>query len=123
MRTNFLEPDSVVCHPRDLARVALALDTTGNYLFPAGLGGALQPGVLVADANIPTNLGAGTNESIVIVGNFKAGAYLFERQAITVEASRDAAWQTDQTVFRGVYRYAFGVVRPTAFEVITGITP
>ena len=75
------------------------------------------------DANIPTNLGAGTNESIMILGAFREGAYFFSRTPLVVEASRDAGWVTDESVFRGVERYGFAVVRPQAFELLTGITP
>lgn len=32
-------------------------------------------------------------------------------------------WVTDETVFRGVERYGFAVVSPSAFELLTGITP
>ena len=123
VREDFLEPDTIVVHPKDLVKFELAADTTGNYIFPGGLGSAFAFGVLVADANIPTNLGAGTNESIVIVGNFRQGGYFFSRTPLVVEASRDAGWQTDETVFRGVERYGFAVVRAQAFEILTGITP
>ena len=123
LREDFLEPDTVVVHPRDLVKFELALDTTGRYIFEGGLGSALQRGMLVADANIPTNLGAGTNESIMIVGNFQQGGYFFNRTPLVVEASRAAAWQSDETVWRGVERYGFAVVRAQAFELLTGITP
>ncbi len=123
LRVNFLEPDTIVVHPRDLVKFELAADTTGNYIFPGGLGSALASGLLVPDANVPTNLGAGTNESIAIVGAFRQGGYFFSRTPLVVEASRDAGWQTDETVFRGVERYGFAVVRAQAFEILTGITP
>lgn len=115
---------TVALHPRDLVKWALATDAQNRYLFPAGLAGALPRGVtLVPDANVPTNLGVATNESVIIVGNFKAGAYFFERQELTVESSPDAGWSTDETVFRGVERYGFAAVVPSAFEVLTGVTP
>jgi len=123
LREDFLEPDTVVVHPRDLVKFELTLDTTGRYIFEGGIQGALPNGMLVADANIPTNLGAGTNESIAIVGNMKQGGYFFSRTPLSVEASRDAGWQTDETVFRGVERYGFAVVRAQAFEILTGILP
>lgn len=59
----------------------------------------------------------------MIVGAFQPGAYFFSRQALTLEASPDAGWTTDETVFRGVERYGFAVVVPGCFEVLTGITP
>ncbi len=95
------------------------------YIFEGGLAGVLRgSGIdVVVDANIPTNLGGGTNQTIMILGAFREGAYFFSRSALVVEASRDAGWVTDETVFRGVERYGFAVVRPSAFELLTGITP
>ena len=122
---DFLTPDALVVHPRDFVKFGLATDTVGRYVFERGLTGQLEGSgiTVVADANVPTNLGAGTNESIMILGAFAAGAYFFSRTPLVVEASRDAGWVTDETVFRGVERYGFAVVRPSAFELLTGITP
>jgi len=123
LREDFMEPDTVVVAPRDIVKFELAADTTNRYLFEGGLGAALGGGMLVADPNLPQNLGAGTNESIIIVGNFRQGGYSFSRTPLVVEASRDAGWQTDETVFRGVERYGFAVVRAQAFEILSGILP
>ena len=102
-----------------LSSSELAVDASDRYLFDGGITEALAgSGIdVVVDANVPTKLGAGTNES------FKAGAYFFQRTPLVVEASREAGWVTDETVFRGVERYGFAVVRPSAFELLTGITP
>lgn len=121
LRGRFYEPDTIVVAPRDLVKFDLAVDAQQRYLFEGGLSGQF-PGT-VPDANIPTNLGAGTNESIIIVGAFRPGAYFFRRTALTIEASRDAGWTTDETVFRAVERYGFAVIVPGAFEILTGITP
>jgi HK97 family phage major capsid protein len=72
---------------------------------------------------MPDNLGTGTDETEMILGNFAAGAYFFSRTLLVVEASRDAGWISDQTVFRAVERFGFAVVRPPAFEILTGIEP
>jgi HK97 family phage major capsid protein len=107
-----------------VTKLDVATTTTNEYLFPGGLAAHLPPGVeLVVDANIPTNVGAGTNETVILVGEFRAGAYFFQRQPLTIEASSDAGFTTDETVVRGVERYGFAVVLPGAFEVLTGITP
>ncbi len=120
----FYSADTVVIHPRDAVKFSLAKDSTGQYLFPGGIEGQLPDGVqLVLDANVPATLGAGGNESVMIVGNFRAGGFFFQRQPLTIEASQHAAWATDETVFRAVERYGFAVVVPGAFEVLTGITP
>ena len=44
-------------------------------------------------------MGAGANESVILVGAFWRGAYLFSRQALTIEASPDAGWTTDETIW------------------------
>jgi HK97 family phage major capsid protein len=124
LREDFFEADTVAVHPRELAKFRLARASgTGEYLFPQGIEGALGAGKVVVDANIPTTLGAGLNESIIIVGDFRNGALFLSRQALEIDSSRDAGWVTDETVFRAVERYGFAVTRPAAFEIITGITP
>jgi len=121
LAVKFFAPDTIVMHPREAVKFDLARDSTGNYLFPDGVSGRYSN--LVLDANVPTNLGAGTNESVIIVGNFRAGGYFFSRSALTIDASRDAGWVTDETIFRAVERYGFAVVVPGAFEILTGILP
>jgi HK97 family phage major capsid protein len=110
-------------HPREWVKFSLAKSTTGEYLFAgADLAGRLGASI-VLDANIPTNLGAGTNETVMIVGAFKAGAFFFEREPLRIDTSSDAGFFTDETVFRAEERYGFAVVQPSAFELLTGITP
>jgi HK97 family phage major capsid protein len=100
------EPDTVLIHPRELAKFALATDTTNRYLFEGGLARQFENGVsVVADANIPTDLGAGTDESEIIVGNFQAGGYFFERQPLTIDVDLSSGFVTDQTAYRGVERF------------------
>ena len=102
-------------------KFALAYDG-GAYTFQRGLAGALEgTGItVISDANVPTNLGTGTDESVAILGNFQLGAYFLNR-SFAIEASRDAGWITDETVFRGVRRFGFACVVPAAFEVLSGI--
>jgi HK97 family phage major capsid protein len=120
----FYEPDTLVVHPRDLVKFDLAIDSQGRYLFEGGLASQLRaPLAVIPDANVPTTLGAGTNESIAILGAFRLGAYYFERSALTIDTSSDAAFLTDETIFRAVERYGFCVVVPSAFQILTGILP
>lgn len=120
----FEQVDTVVLHPRDLVKFALARSTTNEYLFPGGLAAALPDGVdVVVDANIPTNLGASTTESIIIVGGFRRACLFFERQGLTLEASREAYFASDETAIRAVTRYGFLVAVPPALEILSGTTP
>jgi HK97 family phage major capsid protein len=93
----FAGPSAIVMHPRRWGWLSAALDTAGRPFIPpgqfagpqnaAGVGagagygepvGAVIGGLpVITDANIPTNLGAGTNEDIVIVGRF-SDAVLWE---------------------------------------------
>ena len=118
---DFVTPDTLVLHPRAFVKFALAYDG-GAYTFQGGLAGALEgTGItVISDANVPTNLGTGTDESVAILGNFQLGAYFLNR-SFAIEASRDAGWITDETVFRGVRRLGFACVVPAAFEVLSGI--
>lgn len=78
-------PDVIVMHPRRWAWISAAVDTTGRPLVaptdarpsnamgvgdPAATGGVvgrIQGLDVIVDANVPTNLGAGTNEDVIIV--------------------------------------------------------
>jgi HK97 family phage major capsid protein len=76
----FLNPDTLVMHPRRAAFFLAAVDTTGRPLFNSsfnnmgdisgtvsnGAAGALQGMRVVVDPNLPTNLGAGTNEDLIL---------------------------------------------------------
>jgi HK97 family phage major capsid protein len=72
-------------------------------------------------ANMPTNLGAGTDESRVIVGAFDEALFL-DRQGVTVDTSQHVYFTSNQTVFRAEMRVGFTVARyPSAFSVIAGV--
>jgi HK97 family phage major capsid protein len=120
---DFVTPDTLVVHPRDMVKFALATDSTGRYIFENGLAGALGgTGIdVVVDANVPDDLGTGTDETVAILGNFTQGAWFFSRTPLVVAASRDAGWVTDETVYRAVERFGFAVTVPAAFEVLSGI--
>jgi HK97 family phage major capsid protein len=69
---------------------------------------------------MPTNLGTGTNESRVIVGDFRE-ALILDRQGITVDESQHVYFTTNQTVFRSEERVGFTAARtPLAFNVVGG---
>jgi HK97 family phage major capsid protein len=72
-----------------------------------------------SDANFPTNLGAGSNESRIIVGRFRE-AYLYESE-IRVRALSEVLSGTLQVRLQ-VYEYMTLIPnrRPSAFSVISG---
>jgi HK97 family phage major capsid protein len=81
-------PNVLVMHPRRLAFILAAVDSTNRPLavptaqgpqnnFAAGSGSVVYGNSgytiaglpVVTDANIPTNIGVGTNEDVILVGN------------------------------------------------------
>jgi HK97 family phage major capsid protein len=125
-------PTAIVMHPRTWTRILKSRDAQGAfYIDPAGgvqdprtgLRGPVKSlwGYRVVTSNrMPTNLGTGTNESRVIVGDFSE-ALILDRQGITVDESPHVYFTTNQTVFRAEMRVGFTAARtPTAFNVVGG---
>jgi HK97 family phage major capsid protein len=125
-------PSAILMHPRTWTRILKSRDAQGAYYIdPAG--GPQDPrtgqrgpvkslwGYPVVTSNrIPTNLGVGTNESRVIVADFKE-ALILDRQGITVDESSHVYFTTNQTVFRAEERVGFTAARtPAAFNVVGG---
>lgn len=135
VQTNYQgNPSHILMHPRTWARIVKARESSSpsTYLIGAGEtafgrrgsdalpGGELFGLPVVLTKNMPTNLGSGTNESRVIVGNFGEGLIL-DRQGITVDQSPHVYFSTNQTVFRAEERVGFTAARyPKAFSVISG---
>lgn len=132
VETEHGSPSAILMHPRTWTRIIKSRDTQGAfYIDPQG--GPQDPrtgvrgpqkslwGYPVYTSNrIPTNLGGGTNESRVIVGDFRE-ALILDRQGITVDESPHVYFTTNQTVFRAEQRVGFTAARtPGAFNVIGG---
>jgi HK97 family phage major capsid protein len=125
-------PTGILMHPRTWTRILKSRDAQGAfYIDPTG--GPQDPrtgvrgpsknlwGVPVYTTNrMPVNLGTGTNESRVVVGDFKE-ALILDRQGITVDESPHVYFTTNQTVFRAEKRVGFTAARtPSAFNVVGG---
>lgn len=139
VETNHGAPSAILMHPRTWTRILKAKDTAGAWLLgpPATAAGTHADnqnartyingpskylwGVPVVLSNrVPTNLGSGTNESRVIVGDYKE-ALILDRQGIAVDESSHVYFTTNQTVFRAEERVGFTAARtPLAFNVIGG---
>lgn len=125
-------PSAIVMHPRTWNRIVAARDTAGSYVIGDG---ANSGGRRASDArparslfgvpvyttpSVPTNKGAGTNESRVIVGAFNEGLIL-DHTGVTLDESPHVYFTTNQTVFRGEMRVGFTAARyPKAFAVVQG---
>jgi len=129
----------IVAHPSLIGCWLRALDTTNRPIFgptagnpmnaaatydrPDYLGGGLQIlGIpVVADANMPVNLGTGTDETAVIVGDFRE-SYLWEEnsgQPLYVRFEEPSGTNAIRTILFGFSAYTAGKY-PTAFSKITG---
>jgi HK97 family phage major capsid protein len=137
VETNHGAPSAILLHPRTWTFILKAKDTAGAWLLGPPTVGAhadvrdsrtvangpakfLWGYPVVTSNRIPTNLGAGTNESRVIVGDFSE-ALILDRQGITVDESAHVYFTTNQTVFRAEERVGFTAARtPGAFNVVGG---
>lgn len=125
-------PSALLMHPRTWTRILKSRDAQGAfYIDPAGgpqdprtgLRGPVKSlwGYPVVTSNrMPTNLGTGTNESRIVVADFRE-ALILDRQGITVDESAHVYFTSNQTVFRAEQRVGFTAARtPKAFDVIGG---
>lgn len=127
VQSSWDEPTAILMHPRTWTRVLKAKDAVGTYLV--GTPSIQSPrtasksifGVPVVTSNrVPTNLGTGTNESRIIVGDFNT-ALVLDRQGITVDESPHVYFTKNATVFRAEMRVGFTAARqPDAFCVVGG---
>jgi HK97 family phage major capsid protein len=142
---HYASPDAIVMHPRRWAWFIAQIDGDKRPLVavngapvnpvagyagpgagsaPEGLAMALPVGSVLGipvylDSNIPTNLGAGTDEDRIIVGVFRE-AMLFQ-SAPQFGLSAESAFKKDQTIVRVTQDVAFTAERyPGAFSVISG---
>jgi HK97 family phage major capsid protein len=84
------------------------------------LGMVLGYPVAVLEAGIPDNLGAGTDETVFILGSLK-NVYVGDRAAFSVKSSEHVRFENDQTVIMGRVREAITVVNPEGFAKLTGV--
>lgn len=108
----------IVMHPTDWADIELTKDSSGSYVWsnPRALA---QPGLW----GLPVVDTLAMPEGTFLVGAFKLGAQIFDRQDATVEISTEDAsnFTTNLVTIRAEERLAFAVYRPEAF--VTGDFP
>jgi HK97 family phage major capsid protein len=132
VETNHGAPNAILMHPRTWTRILKARDAQGAYYIDptggpqdsrTGLRGPVKTlwGYPVVTTNrMPTNLGGGTNESRVIVGDFRE-CLILDRQGITVDQSEHVYFMNNATVFRAEERVGFTAARtPLAVNVVGG---
>ncbi len=138
VETNHGSPNAILMHPRTWTRILKAQTSGGVFLIEPGVNGigandfqsprtgfrgpvkSLWGYPVILSNRVPTNLGAGTNESRVIVGDFSE-CLILDRQGITVDESPHVYFTTNQTVFRAEMRVGFTAARtPLAINVVGG---
>lgn len=119
--------------PRSKNHLLNLRDSNGNLIYPELRTGAptIHTFPIMLTTNIPTNLGAGSNETELYLVNVpdlligEAGGL-----EITTDASASyvengslvSAFSRDQTVVRAISRHDFAVIYPEAVAIKTGIT-
>lgn len=136
---DFGQPTGILMHPRTWTAILKDKNSSGVYTYgsPSNATNSSPDlsnprtvfngptrtlwGVPVTLSNrIPTNLGSGTNESRIIVGDFTE-ALILDRQGITVDESPHVYFTSNQTVFRAEERVGFTAARqPKAFCIVGG---
>lgn len=140
--TAFMNPDTIAMHPRRWAMLLSSVDSTGRPLFNAIAGqnamgagdnsvsdgsvGSLQGLRVISDPNLPTNIGAGTNEDVILVYD-SSQIFLWEEGAPRTRVFEDVGSGT-LTVRLRVHGYAALMANrlPTAISSISGtglVTP
>lgn len=132
----FMNADTIVMHPRRIAFWTAALDSSNRPFFNAvgpynamgelnqtaanGAAGSLQGLRVVADPNIPTNVGAGTNEDVMIVFDSRQ-LYLWEEGAPRTRVFEDVGSGTMTVRLSCFGFFAFmGNRLPASISVISG---
>jgi HK97 family phage major capsid protein len=134
--SRYADPTHIVMHPRRWASLLAAVDSSnrplvvpsGNNYNPMGTAGEPQPeGVVgylqglpvVTDANVPTNLGAGTNQDPVIVAKFD-DLFLWEGR-IRAEIFPQT-YAANASMYARLYNYvAFQAARyPQSIAIVNG---
>lgn len=132
--SRLLPPDAIVMHPRRWAWVLNALDSSarplvvpnGSSFNPVGTGGAAAQGPagtlaglpVYLDANIPTNLGAATNQDQVFV--LRRGDHMLWETPVEA-SSFEATYAPSNAVYFRVNGFAAFITRYAASsQVISG---
>lgn len=114
------EPNAIVMAPKYAALLdKQKASTSGVWMGYSGDVAAIPRFVT---AQVPVNLGVGTNESEVYIGDFSQLA-LVVRQQIQIEATRYAgtAFGKNQSLIRAIARVDAMVMRSAAFNVLTEV--
>lgn len=119
--------------PRSKNHLLTLRDTNGNLIYPElrSANPTIHTFPIYVTNNIPTNLGAGSNESELYLVNMpdtligEAGGLEIEVDpgaSYTDGGSLVSAFERDQTVIRAILRHDFAVLHGESVAVKTGVT-
>jgi HK97 family phage major capsid protein len=112
---------NAIMSPRSWGQLVMTRTADGEYVD--GTVKALERTKYRPTTAIPNNLGAGENESIMFVGDFRQ-LVLGVRQEATIEALKLQSYGDNLMLeFVGTARVDFLCRRPASFTEITGLTP
>lgn len=117
LTANVGEPTAVIMHPRDEGTLSGLTDTTDQ---PLALPPRLVGLPMLTTTQIPTDGGAGDDESKIIVGDFRK-LLIGMREEIRVEILRERYADNHQVAFIAHMRADIAVQHAAAFHVITGV--
>lgn len=108
---------AVIMHPRDEGTISNFTDTTGQ---PLNMPRQLSEVPLLTTTAIPTDGGAGSDESTIFVGNF-ASLLIGMRQELQIFVSREYALDKLQYTFVAHMRMDVALAHVQSFHTITGV--
>jgi HK97 family phage major capsid protein len=116
---SFLAPDGFTIHPTNWQTIEMSKDTAGNYLGAGPFAPRLSR-TLWGISAVPT---VAQTLNTAFVGAYKAGAQLFRKGGVQVEASNAHAdfFVKNLTAIRAEERAALAVYRPASFGEVTGL--
>jgi HK97 family phage major capsid protein len=110
-------PTAAIMAPRTLTGLAGMVDTTGQPLNAPPLLSSVRQ---LSTNGVPTNLGTGTNTSLVFVGNFSTVQYVM-RERLNIGVLREAYAKTGEIGFLCHARVDVVAYYPQAITVIEGV--
>jgi HK97 family phage major capsid protein len=117
---------AIYLHSRDFGTLRRQKDAQNRYQLNPDPSEAPRPRLFGIDLfvsnQIPTNLGAGTNESWIVVADMDQVA-VAQRKTITVEYSRDFAFSSDQVAVRTLARYDIAPINVAGVEILSAVRP
>lgn len=124
IRTQNEEPTVCVCHPRTASSMDRFQDSTFQPLMKPD---SVKSLTFLTTTSLPTDLGDGTNEAPVVVGDFTQ-MVIGVRQNLEIEISRDGqdangrGFQRNEILIRAILRADSALLRPKAFCWLSGVT-